>query len=452
MSRSAPALVVLAVVFAGCAGAPEPASPDGPPHGVAEWRLTPERERAAEVTIAANPVDPANLVVAANSMGGFALHRTADAGASWTASRFRAEDVARLAAGAPRFQRLSDPALAFGPAGELYLAGLAFQPTSAVFVAKSHDGGATWSSVGLVDESDIVTAFNDKEWLAVGPKTGTIIVAWQKEPAQDMLRDVEMRTGLDVDIGDIVVSRSTDGGATWSKPALASRGRHNNGTQVAFTPDGRAHLLWVNYETSTLDHVVSSDDGATWSAPRAAADVKIAPPLPRYARMHTLPALVADPEQNVLHAVWHDFRHGDVDVLAATSLDGGATWAAPRRVNDDAVGNGVHQLYPWAAVDPAGALHVAFYDMREDPSKPRFRFFHASSAIPGGPFGANRPVSLEPFTAFAKAGVGPTDVDDERRSFGDYTGLAANDRGVFPAWTDGRHEVETIYVARIPPS
>lgn len=446
-------VVLLAPALAGCLATPAATVP--PPEAapvepaVTEARLTPEDQAASEVTIAADPTDPARLVAAANSGGGFGVYRTSDAGATWAASTFTAAQVAPLPGGAPRFRSLSDPALAFAPDGTLYLAGLAYIPTSAVFVAESRDGGATWGSVHVVEESDLASSFNDKEWLGVNPVTGTLVLSWQKEPAMDQLRGVDERAGTDVDFGDVVVARSTDGGATWSKPVKVSAGAHSNGTQVAFTPDGRAHLLWVNYETSTLDHAVSTDDGATWSPARAVVPITYPAPLPRYARMHTLPALAASPVSEALYAVWHDNRNGDIDVYAAASADGGATWGPPVRVNDDPIGNGVHQMYPWAAVGPDGRLHVTFYDSREEPEHPRFRFWHATAAGPELAFEANRPVSTEPFTAFTKRGLAPGQADDERRNFGDYTGLAATSLGVFPAWMDGRHERESVYAARI---
>ena len=48
----------------------------------------------------------------------------------------------------------------------------------------------------------------------------------------------------------------------------------------------------------------------------------------------------------------------------AASTDGGDTWSAPARVNDDLTVR--HQFFPWIAVDHAtGHLYVVFYDRRE---------------------------------------------------------------------------------------
>ena len=46
-----------------------------------------------------------------------------------------------------------------------------------------------------------------------------------------------------------------------------------------------------------------------------------------------------------IYVVWPDSRNGDPDILLIWSGDGGTTWSAPVRVNDDAVGNKADQFF-----------------------------------------------------------------------------------------------------------
>ncbi len=338
--------LALMMITIGCLGSQLEEADDAtsPAAGVVDRQLTPDDQSASEVSIAADPTDPAHLVAAANSQGGFGVYVRQDAGRTWEAHRFEPSDVGEGQASG--FQAISDPVVAFGPDGTAYLAGLAYLPTSAVFVAENAEGDGTWETVHIVHESDPATSFNDKEWLAVNPESGTLVMSWQKEPAVDQLRSVEGLTGLDVDVGDIVVSRSTDGGDSWTEPVKVSQGMHSNGTQVAIGQDGVVHVLWVDYETDTLDHAMSTDDAETFSDPTAVADVDTVPAYARYSRMHTLPALAVSADGQEVYAVWHDNRTGDADVRAVASFDGGQTWEDSVRVTDDEAGNGVLQIYP----------------------------------------------------------------------------------------------------------
>lgn len=388
---------------------------------------------ASEVSMAINPSAPDHVVAAANSNGGFAVYTSLDGGQTWSHEHLGAADL--FGTTAPVTSGLSDPAVAFSSDGELYIAGLAYLPASSVFVA-THDGA--WSAT-RVWTSDVAVLFNDKEWIGVHPSTGHLLVAWQQEPALDSLRTVEQTirasTGqhADLDVGRIVVSRSTDRGATWSVPVEVSRGLHNNGTQIAYGPDGTVHMLWVNYETPGLDHAMSHDGGATWSAPQHAANVSIVGSFPEFDRMHTLPALAAAPDGR-LHAVWHDARHDASDVLIA-SYDG--AWHDPIRVPDDAVGSGTIQFYPWAATDAGSVLHIGYYSAIADPPNRAFDYRYVAYHPDSG-FGPSWTVSNQTFGLFGS----PLGI-------GDYTAVAASGGRVLVAWADARGEFTTVHVGRM---
>ncbi|PSG98022.1 hypothetical protein BRD56_02350 [Thermoplasmatales archaeon SW_10_69_26] len=444
------AVLALLVLSSGCLGALDTDQADAPDdlaeEPIREAQLSPGDRSASEVAVATDPTNPAHVVAAANSdtseEDGFGVYETTDAGQTWNATSYTADEVRQPPEG-PSFEAISDPVPAFGPEGTLYLAGLTVLPTSAIFVAESPDGDQVFEETHIVHESDVASEFNDKEWLGVNPRTGTLHVAWQQEPALDQLRQLEQEAGVDADIGEIVHSRSTDGGDSWTDPRVVSRGMQSNGTQIAFTAE-KAHMIWVNYDANTIDHVTSTDDGETWSDPEPIAPVATVAPYERYQRMHTLPALAADETGSDVYAVWHDSAHGDADVLAAASPDAGETWTDPVRVHDDEPGNGVIQFYPWATVDPDGNLHVTWYDARHNPQEPTFAYHHALAEGPALNFTPTGPVSNETFTPFAGDEQGNGTV-----TLGDYTGVAASEAGVFPAWADARENRAQVFGARV---
>ena len=114
--------------------------------------------------------------------------------------------------------------------------------------------------------------------------------------------------------------------------------------------------------------------------------------------------------------------------------DGGNTWSAPTRVNNDGAGN--HQFFTWLAVDPVtGYLYVVFYDRRHHEDDKTDVYLAYSKD--GGKTFVNAKISQSPFL--------PTkDV-----FFGDYNHLSVHNGRVRPIWTrlqDGKLSVWTALV------
>jgi hypothetical protein len=116
-----------------------------------------------------------------------------------------------------------------GPGGVLHVvwarySGAMFD-TVELFTARSDDGGATWSAPVKVDDAFPagVPGMRTGEGLpaaAVDPRSGGLYVVWQ---------DARHTGGVD----QVVISRSTDGGESWSPAALVSDGPTD---APAFTP------------------------------------------------------------------------------------------------------------------------------------------------------------------------------------------------------------------------
>jgi hypothetical protein len=127
-----------------------------------------------------------------------------------------------------------------------------------------------------------------------------------------------------------------------------------------------------------------------------------------------------------IYVNWIDARNGDPDVFVVSSRDGGRTWSAPVRVNDDPVRNGAAQFMTWMAVDPAdGSINVIFYD-RRGLTGTRTAVTFARSTDGGRTF-RNYPVNIPAFETSPSL------------AFGDYIGIAALGGrviGAFPHFVD----------------
>jgi hypothetical protein len=127
------------------------------------------------------------------------------------------------------------------------------------------------------------------------------------------------------------------------------------------------------------------------------------------------------PNKGTLYVNWIDARNGDLDVFVMSSRNGGDTWTAPVRVNDDPVKNGKEQFFTWMSVDPAdGSINVIFYD-RRDTTGTQTRLTLARS-IDGGRTFVNHKIDLPPFNATRRA------------FFGDYGSISAYHGHVVPVF------------------
>jgi hypothetical protein len=123
--------------------------------------------------------------------------------------------------------------------------------------------------------------------------------------------------------------RSSDGGATWSKPVPIepSRGRLSGASrgadpQIVGAGD-QLVAMWMGKGTSSrgnglMEAVRSSDGGRTWTLLGKIAN------LPE-AVSQAFIDVTAD-RKGRMHAVWLDSRDGEQGLRLSSSLDGGATW------------------------------------------------------------------------------------------------------------------------------
>jgi hypothetical protein len=176
---------------------------------------------------------------------------------------------------------------------------------------------------------------------------------------------------------------SNDSGATWSGPRDASGGGGSITEQSGpvVTPDGAVHVFWRtsgNFE-GFVQAAKSTDQGQTWTVTNAAAVRGYRDEIGSTFTGSTFPRPAVDARNGTLYIVYMQgpptsgrldhFIHPDVDAVLVRSTDGGATWSAPVRVNDDPLGSGAPavgpaQRHPKASVAPNGRVDVVWQDRR----------------------------------------------------------------------------------------
>ena len=366
-----------------------------------------------ETTIAINPTDPNNFVGGANDarLGSWtaAFYATTDGGQTWIdgISPFR------------KHSNQGDPTVAFCGDGTVVFGYLdyvgAYQPVRLV-VAKSTDKGLTWPQSGVVAESN-GTPFIDKPYIACAPNgTGTYAnrayMSW---------------TNFGTTTSPIRVAYSTDRGVTWTGAKNVSG---SGGVQGSVPVAGRGGVVYVFWGGPTgIEFAKSTSGGGTWSGWKTVSSISgIGDDL--WFRRNSFPTAAIDTSRTAtdgfVYVAWADSRNGDADILLSRSTDGGTTWSAPIRVNDDPVGNGRDQFFPWMAVDEDGNVHLMWHDRREDAADDLFHVFVATSRDGGVTFDRNIKVtdvaSRSSLTGF----------------LGDYAAIAARGGKLVPLWSDLR--------------
>ncbi len=339
-----------------------------------------------------------------------------------------------------------DPASAIGPNGYLY-EGYLVGGSYALGIAVSTNGGTNWST-----HTVYATGNQDKEHVMVdktpsSPYVNRVYYPWSNLNASQV--------GLEY---------STDFGTTWSAYKNVSSGTiisggFGQGPNVQTASNGDVYVCYAIYDANWTDgedaigFAKSTDGGATWTALRAYDHVNcgIRGTLASKGgmRVNSFPSMAVDrsggPNDGNIYICW-PMRGvapagSDPDVVLITSTDGGATWGAPVRVNDDALNNAKDQIFPWCTVDEStGQLLVVFYDSRNVTNN-KAEVFMGSSYDGGSTFN-NFVVSDQSFT------FGP--ISGFNGGYGgDYIGVAAVNDVAYPFWMDSRTGNSQGWMAKV---
>lgn len=367
-----------------------------------------------EPSIMINQKNPAQMVVGANIDK---YYYSADSGYTWTAGTLTST-----------YGVWGDPVIITDTNGDFYFFHLS-NPSfgnwiDRIVCQKSTNGGQTWDdgSYTYVDG----TKAQDKQWAVVDPQTNVIYCTWTQFD--------EYGVSDPTDSSNILFSKSSDGGQTWSAVKRLNKIAGNcfdsdsttEGAVPTVGPNGEVYVSWASLEGLIFDR--SLDGGITWLD----EDIKVADMpggwdlvIPGINRCNGLPVTDCDrsngPYKGNIYINWSDQSNGptDTDIWFTKSSDGGNTWCAPKRVNDDPAGK--QQFFTWMTVDQiTGYIWFVFYD-RRNYSDNKTDVYMAVSKNGGDTF-INFKVSSNYFTP--NAGI----------FFGDYTNISAYNNMVRPVW------------------
>ena len=249
------------------------------------------------------------------------------------------------------YDAASDPAVAYDAKHTVWM--ISTLPisnstsTPALAVSRSTDGGFTWQKPVSVDPTSVSS---DKNWIvcdstSTSPFYGNCYQEWD-----------------DPSSGIILMSTSSDGGLTWGAATPTANQAGGIGGQPLVQPNG---TVVVPIETNFMSAFISTNGGATWSAPKAFSTIQSHNEAGGL-RSGPLPSAAVD-GAGTIWVAWSDCRFRlkcfSNDLVYSTSTDG-VHWTRTTRVPISATNSSADYFIPGIGIDPAtsrATAHVAIH-------------------------------------------------------------------------------------------
>ncbi|MBX7044700.1 MAG: T9SS type A sorting domain-containing protein [Ignavibacteria bacterium] len=395
-------------------------------------RILPTSGNQTELSASIWTQNPNYVFVGANSDPGQGYYFTTNGGTTWLGGDLLPNSVAIS----------SDPAVVFNRTGTLF-----FNYFDNIMVTdRSSNGGSNWQGRVTVPTSGSF----DKNHMAIddnptSPYYGRIYVVWTQF----------------VSPNPTVLSYSTNGGATYSAQQqigspIASH--YEQGCNIQVGPDGTVYCIWAcpNTGSGNVEDLIgftkSTNGGVTWSAPTTPLTIKgiRGNILTTNIRVNSFPSMAVDrsggPRNGYIYVTWTQRNlapaGSDADICFAYSSNGGVTWSAQSRVNNDALNNGKNQFFPWMTLDQSnGRLAIVFYDQRDCANNDSVNTYIAVSNNGGGNWDnirvSDRAQRPAPLSGYASG------------YYGDYIAIASHNNVIWPFWMDNRSGPAQIYTVKV---
>ncbi|MFZ3376438.1 MAG: dockerin type I domain-containing protein [Chthoniobacterales bacterium] len=398
-------------------------------------------DAANECVISVDPTDGNKMVIAWRQFnnvtsnfrqGGWAY--TTDAGVHWTFPGVLQNNVFR-----------SDPVTKSDETGNFFYLSLQSNVQQSFFcddLWRSTNGGQTW-----VEQSpDRGAGGGDKQWFTIDKTTG---------PGHGF--QYQSDDGINCSGGGVEFQRSTNGGVTWQSPI-----------NIPNSP------IYGTLDVDTNGNLFVGGEGNTFFCERS-SNAQIGGQTPTFDRSTAVNMggdlgsggingvgltgmlfLAIDrsggPTNNNIYMLASVVPPGrsTTDVMFVRSTDGGLTFSAPHKVNDDPVNPSKWHWFGTFAVAPNGRLDAVWYDTRNAANNTDSQLFYSYSTDAGVTWSANVAVSnsFNPFEGYPN-----------QNKIGDYITIVSDNIGGNVAYSAtfnfnparNQHE-EDVYYVRVAPA
>src|SRR5437016_1606825 len=394
-------------------------------------------DAANECSISVDPTNPSKMAIGwrqfndVNSnfrQGGWGY--TTDAGITWTFPGVLETNVFR-----------SDPVTNSDETGTFFY--LSLLQTFCENMYRSANGGQSWTEL----QPDGLAGGGDKQWFTIDKTNG---------PGHGF--QYQSDDGINCSGGGVQFQRSTDGGVTWQAPIVVPNGTDlgtldvdTNGN-LFIGGEGFSNFNCVRSsnaqfggQTPTFDQVTSVNMGGDLIFGGSINPGGLA------GQAFLAIDRSGGPTNNNIYMLASVVPPGrsTTDVMFVRSTDGGLTFSAPHRVNDDPVNPSKWHWFGTFSVAPNGRLDAVWYDTRNAANNTDSELFYSWSTDAGVTWSANVAVSnsFNPFEGYPN-----------QSKIGDYITIVSDNTGGNVAYSAtfnfnpnrNQHEEDVYYVRVFP--
>jgi hypothetical protein len=354
--------------------------------------------------IAVNSQNSMQLMAGANDMncplGVLGAYGSSDGGSTWNHTCMGGENTVGTGL----------PSVIYDLGNNAYFAATTGSSAGiSVNIQKSSDNGTTWGSLVVAVPPEFTPyGLVNAPWLEIDNSTsshysGTLYISGTQFDYSLVKTQIS-------------VSSSSDGGNTWTMVNVAPvqvEPKVDQFSRLAISSDGTVYVAWQrcveggepNLDCGGTNAKIllskSTNGGSTWSKPTQVATVKLAPDSCNCASFGNLPN-TKEPVYNTpviaidnslgsyagsLYVVLYNWTGKQMRVEMVTSRNGGKSWEKPVEI---APASATHdQFFPAVSVSSNGVVGVSWLDRRNDPANLSYQPFAAISTNGGVTFGRN---------------------------------------------------------------
>jgi hypothetical protein len=399
-------------------------------------------DAANECSISVNPVDGSkktiawrqfNDVISNFRQGGWGY--TTNGGATWTFPGVLENGIFR-----------SDPVTNSDELGNFFYLSLQSDVNQSFFcddLWRSLNGGQSWTLLS----GEKGAGGGDKQWLTIDKTNG---------PGHGFQYQAD--DGINCSGGGVQFQRSIDGGVTWQSPIIIP----NSPTDGTLDVDSNGNLFIGGEGFSTFFCERSSNAQIATQTPRfdQSTSINMGGFLGfggiNPAGLDGMVFLAIDHSggstNNNIYMLASVVPNGrsTTDVMFVRSTDGGLTFSAPKKVNDDPVNPSKWHWFGTFSVAPNGRLDAVWYDSRNAANNTDSQLFYSWSIDEGLTWAPNVAVSNS---------FNPSEGYPNQSKIGDYITIVSDNTGADVAYSAtfnfnasrNQHE-EDVYYVRVTPT